>query len=189
MIQKVTECELSNAVGRRYAKALFELSKEGKSVDKVSQGLAEILGYLKESPEMQNFVSSPLYARDQQRDAIRAVVEKAKLDPLLSNTLGLMAEKGRLGDIDGMAAAFAELVSAEQDEVVVEVTSAKELTAAQSKKLASTLKEKLGKDVTISASVDPEILGGLVVNIGSTMIDNSVKGKLSKLHNAMKEVG
>ncbi len=180
---------MSNAVGRRYAKALFELSKEGKSVDKVSQSLSELLGYLEVSSDMQNFVSTPLYAREHQREAILAIAKKAKLNPLVANTLGLMAQKGRLGDIEAMVSAFQDLVNAEQDEVVVEVTSAKELTATQSKKLASTLKDKLGKDVTINAKVDPEILGGLVVNIGSTMIDNSVKGKLSKLHNAMKEVG
>ncbi len=138
---------------------------------------------------MRNFVSTPVYAREHKKTAILEVVKKGKFESILGNTLGVMAMNGRLQELPAMIRAFRDLVSNENSEIVAEVTSAKKLTAAQTKQLADVLKSKMGKDVVIQAEVDPEILGGLVINIGSMMIDNSLKGKLSKLRNSMKEVG
>ncbi len=180
---------MSNAVGRRYAKALFELSMESKSIDKVSKSLEELMAQMEASSDMKDFVSSPLYAREQKLAFINEFAKKSKLEKTVANTLAVMAKNGRLDSIPEMAQAYKDMVAAQNDEIVADVTSAKELTAAQKKNLASVLKSKVGKDVAINTHVDPDILGGLIVNIGSTMIDNSLKGKLSKLHNAMKEVG
>lgn len=180
---------MSNAVGRRYAKALFELSKEGKSLDQVSKNLDDLSDALDASPELQNLVNSPVISRAQKASAIAAISKKAGFETVVAHTLGVMAQNGRLAELPATIRAFAEFKSAENDELIAEVVSAKEMSADQTKKLASVLKAKMGKDVALQTRVDPEILGGLVINIGSTMIDNSLKGKLSKLHNAMKEVG
>ncbi len=183
---------MSDAVGRRYAKALFELAKENKSLDKVAKSLNELSYSLDEvdgSADLRDFVNSPLYSRDEQVSVIREIAKKAKYDGLVSNTLAVMASRGRLNVIPGMISAFFDMMNAENDEVIATVTSVKKMTAAQTKKLAEVLKTKVGKDVTIHSEVDPDILGGLTISIGSTLIDNSLKGKLSKLRNTMKEVG
>ncbi len=183
------ELELSNAVGRRYAKALFELAKEAGSTSKVSKSLEGFSVLLEENAELKDFVASPIYSREQQSGAIREIAKKAGMDELASKTLGAMAQNGRLGASSAMIEEFNAMVNAENEEIIANVTSAEAMSAAQKKKLAEVLKSKVGKDVKINETVDPDILGGLVVNIGSMMIDNSLQGKLSKLHNAMKEVG
>ena len=180
---------MSNAIGHRYAKALFELSLESKSLSAVESQVSELGDSISSNSELQAFLSSPLPTREESMGVMGAIAKKAKLAPELSNTIQLMAQKGRLAVLPHMSEAFKVLASKERGEVVAEVTSAAALTAAQSKALAASLKVKLGKSVTLNTTIDESLIGGLVVKMGSIMIDSSVKGKLSKLHNVMKEVG
>ena len=181
--------ELSNAIGHRYAKALFELSKDAKSLKAVESQVEELSVLINSDASFAEFLHSPLIGRDEQSAVLTAISKKSKFAPELANTLALMADKRRLPVLGQMAEAFKVLAAEERSELVAEVTSATKLSAAQSKALAATLKAKMGKTVKLETIIDESIIGGLIVKMGSTMIDSSVKGKLSKLHNAMKEVG
>ena len=121
--------------------------------------------------------------------AIVAVGKKLKLTPTMSNTLALMATKRRLFVLPQLIDGLKGLIADEKGEVTAEVTSAKKLTKVQSDKLAKTLKAQAGKDVKINAIVDESIIGGLIVKLGSKMIDTSIRSKLNALQNTMKEVG
>ena len=181
--------DLSNAIGHRYAKALFDLSKEAKSLKAVESQVEELSALVASDASFADFLQSPLVGREEQSAVMAAISKKAKFAPELANTLALMADKRRLPVVGQMAEAFKVLAAEERSELVADVTSAVKLSAAQSKALAETLKAKMGKSVTLNTTIDESLIGGLVVKMGSTMIDSSVKGKLSKLHNAMKEVG
>ena len=180
---------MSNAAARRYAKALFELANEGKSLKTVESQVDELAGAIEGSDELSSFIASPLASREVAENVISSIAKKAKFHDLLTNTLKVMVQKGRMSLIPEMIVAFRELAAQARDELVAEVISAKALTKAQEKKLADTLKAKMGKAVAIENIIDESLIGGLVVKMGSIMIDSSVKGKLSKLHNVMKEVG
>jgi len=122
-------------------------------------------------------------------NAVAAIGKQMKLTPILANTLGLMAQNRRLFVLPQLVSTIKGMIADEKGEVTAEVTSAKKLTKAQSDKLAKTLKASVGKDVKVNVSVDESLIGGLIVKVGSTMIDSSIKSKLSNLQNAMKEVG
>lgn len=186
MSQSASEIQ---AVGQRYAAALYAIAEESKSVDKVEKELDGLGGLILESDDLQSFLTSPVYTREEQVNVIGALSKKAGLSASVGNTLLVMANKGRAAYVGAMIASFKSLAEAARGEVVAEVISAKPLTAAQSKKLADSLKKSAGKDVALDVKVDESLLGGLIVKLGSTMIDSSIRGKLSKLQNAMKEVG
>ncbi len=134
-------------------------------------------------------IASPVVSREEQAAAIAAIAKKMKLSALTANTLALMAQKRRLFVLPQMVTDVLARIAADQGEVTAEVTSAAALTDAQTKQLAATLKARVGKDVKLKVAVDESLIGGLVVKLGSTMIDTSVKAKLAALQNAMKEVG
>jgi F-type H+-transporting ATPase subunit delta len=134
-------------------------------------------------------IGSPVVTRDEQAAAIAAIAKKMKLSALTANTLALMASKRRLFVLPQLVTDVLARIAAEKGEVTAEVTSAAALTADQAKKLAATLKARVGKDVKLKTAVDESLIGGLVVKLGSTMIDTSVRSKLAALQNAMKEVG
>ncbi len=179
----------SHGIAGRYATALFELAKETKKLSAVEKDLASLGATIEGSSALQDVIASPVHTREEQGGVMAAVAKKLKLSPNVANTIALMASKRRLFALPAMIASVSALIAEEKGEVTADVTSAKKLTAAQSKKLAETLKKKFGKDITISATVDESIIGGLVVRVGSQMIDTSIATKLSKLQNAMKEVG
>ena len=142
---------------------------------------------LDSSDDLRALISSPLYSRDEQAGAIGAVAKKMKLSPTMTNTLALMASKRRLFVVPQLLVALRDKIAEEKGEVTADVVSAKALTKAQSDKLAKTLSASVGSDVKINASVDETLIGGLVVKVGSKMIDTSVKAKLNALQNTMKE--
>ncbi len=180
---------ISSGIAARYAAALFELSKEAKGL-KALESDAEALGAaLAESADLRDLIASPLYSREVQAKAIDAVAEKMGLSELTRNTLALMAAKRRLFVLPQLVRALVEMIAEEKGEVTAEVASAKALTKAQSDALAKTLKERFGKTVKLKSSVDESLIGGLVVKVGSKMIDTSIRSKLASLQNAMKEVG
>lgn len=180
---------ISSGVASRYATALFELAKDAKNLPAVESDMNALSDALGESGDFVELISSPIYSRDQQAAAVSAIAEKMGLNVIVTNTLKLMAAKRRLFVLPGLIASMKALIAIEKGEVTAEVVSAKKLTKTQETKLAAALKKSVGKDVIIKATVDEAIIGGLIVKVGSKMIDSSIASKLSNLQNAMKEVG
>ncbi|SFQ48338.1 F0F1 ATP synthase subunit delta [Nitratireductor indicus] len=173
----------------RYAGSLFELAKEAKAISTVEADLGRFEKILSESADLQRLVESPVFSADDQFKAIGAVLDKAKIGGLVGNFLRVVAKNRRLFAVPQMIRAFRLIAAEDRGEVSAEVTSAHALSAAQEKELAATLKDVAGKDVAVNLTVDPSILGGLVVKIGSRQIDTSLKTKLNSLKLALKEVG
>ncbi|WP_085307905.1 F0F1 ATP synthase subunit delta [Planktotalea arctica] len=180
---------ISSGIAARYASAVFDLAKDGKALAKLETNVDDLAAALETSPELRDLISSPVYARDVQAAAIGAIAKKMKLQPIMANTLALMASKRRLFVLPQLVSQLRARIAEDKGEVTAEVTSATAMTKAQSDKLAKTLKANVGKDVIIKASVDESLIGGLVVKVGSKMIDTSIRSKLNSLQNAMKEVG
>jgi F-type H+-transporting ATPase subunit delta len=178
---------ISSGIAARYATAVFDLSNDAKGVKALESDLNALSAALDGSADLSALITSPLYSRDQQGSAIGAVAKKMKLSKTMTNTLALMASKRRLFLVPQMIVALRALIADQKGEVTADVVSAKALTKAQSDKLAKTLKASVGSDVIINASVDESLIGGLVVKVGSKMIDTSVKSKLNALQNTMKE--
>ncbi|NNU79512.1 F0F1 ATP synthase subunit delta [Halovulum dunhuangense] len=179
----------TSGISGRYATALFELAREAGSIDAVEADLNALEAALAESDDLRALISSPIYSREQQAQAMRAVAAKMGLGDLVANTVSLMAAKRRLFALPQTIAGVKGLIAQERGEVTAEVKAAKALTEAQAAALAEALREAVGKDVVIKTTVDESLIGGLVVKLGSRMIDTSIRAKLSKLQNAMKEVG
>jgi F-type H+-transporting ATPase subunit delta len=173
----------------RYATALFELAREGKSLDAVADALARFQSMLDASADLVRLVRSPVFTADEQMRAVTAVLDKAEIGGLAANFIKLVAKNRRLFAVADMISAYRGLLAAHRGEVTAEVASAHALTAAQVKSLKASLKKAVGSDVQLDASVDATLLGGLVVKVGSRMIDNSLRTKLNNLKIAMKEVG
>ncbi|MDT2057882.1 MAG: F0F1 ATP synthase subunit delta [Planktomarina sp.] len=180
---------ISSGIASRYATAVFSLAKEDKKLKPLEADVDALDGALTGSADLRALVSSPVYSRAEMGQAISAVAKKMKLQPIMVNTLALMATKRRLFVLPSLLAALRSRIAEEKGEVTAEVTSAKALTKTQAASLAKTLKSKLGLDVKIKATVDDSIIGGLVVKVGSKMIDTSIRSKLNALQNTMKEVG
>ncbi|WP_374398310.1 F0F1 ATP synthase subunit delta [Tabrizicola sp.] len=180
---------ISLGIAARYASALFDLAKEGGALKALEADATALTDTLAASADLRDVIASPVISREDQGRAIAAIGAKLGLNALTANTLALMADKRRLFVLPQLAAQLNDLIAAEKGEVTAEVTAARALTAAQSKKLAETLKASVGKTVKLKTTVDESLIGGLVVKLGSTMIDTSVKAKLAALQNAMKEVG
>jgi F-type H+-transporting ATPase subunit delta len=180
---------ISSGIAARYATAVFELAKEAKKLPALEKDLDALVSALDESTDFGELITNPVYTRDEMAAAVAAIGKKMKLTPIVTNTLGLMAQKRRLFVLPQLIATVKGMIADEKGEVSAEVTSAKKLTKAQTDKLAKTLKASIGKDVIVNVSVDESLIGGLIVKVGSKMIDSSIKSKLSNLQNAMKEVG
>ncbi len=176
-------------VSGRYATALFELALEANSLDDVSTDLDAFQGMLDVSADLMRLVRSPVFSADDQNRAVNAVIEKAGITGLAANFVGLVAQNRRLFVISDMIRDYRKLLSAHRGELTAEVASAETLSDDQVAALKEALKEKMGRDVQLDASVDPALLGGLVVKVGSRMIDTSLRTKLNNLKIAMKEVG
>ena len=180
---------ISSGIAERYATAIFEISQESKGLKKLETGVDDLADALDSSADLREVISSPVVSRDEQGHAISAIAKKMNLPPALAQGLGLMAQKRRLFVLPQLIAQLRGLIADHKGEVSAEVISAKALTKAQSDKLAKSLKARIGKDVKINAAVDESLIGGLIVKVGSKMIDTSIRSKLSSLQNSMKEVG
>jgi len=180
---------ISVGIAERYATAIFDIAQESNALSGLEGGLNDLSAALAESEDLRKLIDSPLVSRDEQEGAILGVADKMGLDPVLRNTLGLMAQKRRLFVLPQLIATLREKLADARGEITADVISAKALTKGQSEKLAETLKARVGKDVSINATVDKDIIGGLIVKVGSKMIDTSIRSKLASLQNAMKEVG
>ncbi|MEO0637130.1 MAG: F0F1 ATP synthase subunit delta [Pseudomonadota bacterium] len=178
----------TSEVADRYASALFDLAVEQKALPKIEKALDSFQTLVGSSDDLKRLLSSPVFSKDEQVAAIDAVLKKAKIDGLVGNFIRVVASNRRLFAVPGMVRRFKELAAEHRGEVTADVTSAKKLSAAQVKDLKASLKSVVGKDVTLNQSVDPAILGGLVVKVGSRQIDTSLRTKLNSLKLSLKEV-
>lgn len=170
----------------RYATALFDLARESNKIETVEKSLGAVKAALAESGDFKALTASPLLSRADAGRGIAAVAKAMKLDPLTANFLGVLAENRRLAQVGDIIRAFGQLAAAYRGETTAQVTSAHPLTSAQVKELQSQLKARVGRNVSVDLTVDPAILGGLVVKIGSQMIDSSIRTRLNSLAHAMK---
>lgn len=170
----------------RYASALFDLASDEKSVDKVATQLAAFQAALEASDDLKSLVRSPVVKAEDQAAAVTAVAAKVGLDGTALNFLKLVAKNRRLAAVGDMVKAYQALVAVAKGETSAEVTSAEKLSDKHIKDLKAALKSSLGRDVQLSTRVDSSILGGLIVKVGSRMVDNSLKTKLDNLKIAMK---
>lgn len=177
------------SVQGRYASALFELAEEQSQLPSVENDLNVLQAMLDESPDLRRMVRSPVFSAEDQTQALEALLTRAGATPLTSNFIKLVTRNRRLFAIPEMIKAFRTLAARARDEVEADVTSATALNDGQLQTLKETLKASIGKDVQVNAHVDPSLLGGLVVKVGSRMIDSSLRTKLSTLKMRMKEVG
>jgi len=180
---------ISTGIAGRYASAVFSLVKEDNALSALEADIDALDAAMSDSADFRTLITSPLYTRDQQEAAIGALAAKMGLGATMANNLRLMASKRRLFVLPQLVTALRGLIAAEKGEVTAEITAAAPLSDAQQADLAATLKKAVGKDVKIKLSVDPRLIGGLVVKVGSQMIDTSIRAKLNALQNTMKEVG
>jgi F-type H+-transporting ATPase subunit delta len=170
----------------RYAAALFELAGENKQLDAVESSLAKVKAALAESVEFAELTTSPLVGRAAAVTSAIAVADSLGLDPLTKNFLGTLAENRRLAQLGAAIRAFSTIAAQYRGEANAEVASAHPLTDDQVAALKAKLKSLAGRDVNVDMTVDPSLLGGLVVRMGSRMIDGSIRTKLNSLASAMK---
>ncbi|WP_299676316.1 F0F1 ATP synthase subunit delta [uncultured Roseobacter sp.] len=180
---------ISTSIAGRYATAVYEIAKDGDAVAALETDLDALKTALSESEDFRSLIHSPIYSRDEQGKAISAIAAKMGLSDTMANTLALMAQNRRLFVLPQLVTTLRDIIAAEKGEVTAEVTSAKALTKTQAEKLAKTLTASTGKTVTLDATVDESLIGGLIVKVGSRMVDTSIRAKLNSLQNAMKEVG
>jgi F-type H+-transporting ATPase subunit delta len=174
-----------SGIAGRYASALFELAREAKALDQVSASLDRFMSMLDESADLDRLVRNPVFTAEEQVSALTAVLAKAKIDGLAANFLKLVASKRRLFAVRGMIAGYRALVAEEQGIVAAEVTVAAPLSDANRKAVLQALESQAGKKIALTEKVDPAIIGGLVVKMGSRMIDASLKTKLNAMKIAM----
>lgn len=170
----------------RYASALFDLARDEKQIDAVGRSLDSLNQALADSREFGQLVASPLVNRDEAAKAFAAIAAQLSLDPLTANFLGVLARNGRKGQLGDVIRLFRRLAAEHRGETTAEVVSARPLTDDQMNALKTQLKARAGQDVAIDARTDPGILGGLIVKMGSQMIDSSLKTKLNRLAQVMK---
>lgn len=181
-----TDDPMMATVAGRYAAALFDLANDDNKLAEVEADLAKMQAMLDESSDLRQLVGSPLYSTEEQTRAISVVAGKAGVGGLTVNFLKLIASNRRLAAVADMIANFRKLAAKARGEVVAEVTSAVALSDAHIADLKAALKASVGKDVQLATRVDPALLGGLVVKIGSRMIDSSLKTKLANMRVALK---
>ena len=180
---------ISTSIAQRYATAVFELAKEADNIKAVEADLTQLHEAMSTSGDFRALIHSPIYTREEQSAAITALAAKMKLSLVMAHTLTLMAQKRRLFVLPQLVQTLRDIIATDKGEVTADVTSAKALTKTQVDKLSASLKKSTGKTVTLHQSVDETLIGGLIVKVGSKMIDTSIRSKLNSLQNVMKEVG
>ena len=178
-----------SGVSGRYATALFELARDEKSVDAVKADLDRFDAMLNESADLKRLVRSPVFAADAQSKALSALLDRAGIAGISANFLKVLTANRRLFAVSDVIRAFNALVAKFRGEASADITVAEPLSDKNLDALKSALKAISGKDVTLNVNVDPSIIGGLVVKLGSRMVDSSLRAKLNSIKHAMKEAG
>ncbi len=170
----------------RYASALFDLARDQRQIESVGNSLDALSQALLDSKDFAELVASPLVSRDEAGKAFAALAPQLDLDPITTNFLGVLARNGRKNQLRAVIRAFRRLAAEHRGEATAEVVTARPLNDDQLASLKAQLRARAGRDVTIDATVDPDILGGIVVKLGSQQIDASIRTKLNRLASAMK---
>ena len=176
-------------IAERYAMALFELAEEKGELDRVAADLRTVRGMLNESADLRRMCASPVIGLAAKGRAMAGLASRAGLAPITGNFLGLLARNGRLVALGAAIGAFLELLASKRGELTAKVVSAAPLAPGQIDSVSAALKKGLGRSVALETAVDAKLLGGLVVQVGSRMLDGSIKTKLQRLSLAMKGIG
>lgn len=176
-------------LAERYAAALFDLADEGRALDAVADDLRQLRAMLRDSADLTRLLRSPILSRAEQAKAIEAVAERAGLSPLVRNFLGVVARNRRLFAVPAIIEAYLKTLAERRGEVTAEVIAAQPLSAAQEAALGEQLRQTIGQRVAVELRVDPTLIGGMIVKIGSRMVDGSLRNRLQRLQLAMKGVG
>ena len=178
-----------SGVSGRYATALFELARDERSIDSVKADLDKFEAMLIDSADLKRLVRSPVFSSDTQAKALSVVLDKAGISGISANFLKVLTANRRLFAVDQVIRAFRALVAKFKGEATADVTVAEKLSDKNLDALKTALKSVTGKDVALNVNVDPSIIGGLVVKLGSRMVDSSLRTKLNSIKHAMKEAG
>jgi F-type H+-transporting ATPase subunit delta len=178
-----------SGVSGRYATALFELARDEKSIDAVKADLEKFEAMLADSADLRRLVRSPVFSAGEQSKALAAVLDKAEISGVAAKFLKVLTANRRLFAIADVIRAFRALVAKFKGEATADVTVAEKLSDKNLDALKTALKSVTGKDVALNVNVDPSIIGGLVVKLGSRMVDSSLRTKLNSIKHAMKEAG
>lgn len=170
----------------RYASALFDLARDQRQIDSVGRSLDALHQALVDSKDFSELVTSPLVSREQAGEAFAALAPQLALDSITTNFVGVLARNGRKGQLSAVIRAFRRLAADHRGETTAEIITARPLNDDQVSQLKQQLRTRAGRDVTLDMSVDPAILGGIVVKLGSQQIDASIRTKLNRLASAMK---
>lgn len=173
----------------RYANALFNLALETESTNKFEKDLDKILNIFDEDPNFSSFIKSPLYPKENQLFTMKEISLKLKLHDNVTNTILVMTSKRRLFALKEMILQYKDLCRQERNELIVEVASVSKLNQTDLDKIKKTINSQIDSKIIIKSISDPSILGGLIVKVGSKLIDTSIRSKLAKLKNNLKEVG
>jgi F-type H+-transporting ATPase subunit delta len=178
-----------SGVSGRYATALFELARDEKSVDAVKADLDRFDAMLADSADLKRLVRSPVFSADSQSRAVAAILDKAGISGIAANFLRVLTNNRRLFAVSDVIRAFRALVARFKGEATADVTVAEALSDKNLDALKTSLKAVTGKDVALNVKIDPSIIGGLIVKLGSRMVDSSLRTKLNSIKHAMKEAG
>ncbi|MEJ0011097.1 MAG: F0F1 ATP synthase subunit delta [Bauldia sp.] len=178
-----------SGVAQRYANALFELAVDEKALPAIEADLDRFAALIEESPDLKRLVRSPVFSASEQLRAIDAILSRDQIGGMVANLIKVAAGNRRLFVVPEIITGFKQLAARQRGEVAAEVTSAEPLSDTHVAELKAALKASLGKDITLATHVDPSLIGGLIVKVGSRMIDGSLRTKLNSLKLAMKEVG
>jgi F-type H+-transporting ATPase subunit delta len=170
----------------RYASALFDLARDQRQIDSVDRSLEALSQALVDSKDFNELITSPLVSREEAGKALAALAPQLGLDPITTNFVGVLAKNGRKGELRNVIRAFRRLAAEHRGETTADVITARPLNEDQLSALRQQLRARAGRDVNLEAEVDPSILGGIVVKLGSQRIDASIRTKLNRLASAMK---
>ncbi len=178
----------SNSTAKSYAIALYELSKENSELEKVEDGIKSLRGLLKESKDFKEMILSPTVAKNDKKNVIFVIADKNNFSKILKNFLGLVAIKNRLFFLDKIIENFLNLVANTKGELKAKLISSKKLSPEEQKKIQSELSKDFKSTLNIDYEYKPDLIGGLIIQVGSVMVDSSIKTKLKKLEKYMLEV-
>jgi F-type H+-transporting ATPase subunit delta len=175
-----------SALAERYATALFDIADERRALDQTATDLRQLKAMLVASIDLMRLVRSPILSREEQARAVEALARRAELSPLVRDFLAVVARNRRLFAVPAMIDGFLAALAARRGEVTAEVVAAQALSIAQLDNLGEHLRRTVGRRVTVDARIDPRLIGGMIVKVGSRMVDASVESKLRRLQLAMK---
>jgi F-type H+-transporting ATPase subunit delta len=178
-----------SGVAERYAKALLDLAEEAKAVDAVGADLDRFSGLIAESPDLARLVKSPVFSAEEQEKAVTAILAKAGIGGLTANFIRFVASKRRLFTLPAMIEGYKSLVADKRGIVRAEVTLAEQPSPKMLADIEAALKDVAGGNIALNVKINPAIIGGLIVKLGSRMIDASLRSKLNSIRIALKEVG